>query len=461
VALLALPALAQAQSWSALNNRAPFSASDAEQLTDGRILVQAYYSGSYWTLTPDNTGSYVNGTWTQVATLPPAYLPLYHTSEVLNFGRVVVAGGEYNFGSQDWTNLAAIYDPVANTWTSLAAPTGWNNIGDAQSVVLPNNTMMMANAITSQQAILDPATLTWTNTGTGKADGNNEEGWTLLPDGSVLTVDTKNGTNSELWRNGSWSSAGRTIVQLTDGFGEIGPAILRPDGTVFYIGGTDATAIYTPVFNGVGTWAVGPTFPGGNDVADGPAALLPDGNVLTGASPGVFNPPVTFFEYDGTSLNMVPGTPNSPSNTSFQGRMLVLPTGQIMYTDGSTDVEIYTSTGHAKAAWKPVVNNFPSTVTRGQHYQIRGVQFNGLGAGCAYGDDAQCSTSFPLVRITNMGSHHVVYCRTYDHSTMAVATGHATVSTKFDAPASLESGASTLQVVANGIASKPVSITVN
>ena len=40
-------------------------------------------------------------------------------------------------------------------------------------------------------------------------------------------------------------------------------------------------------------------------------------------------------------------------------------------------------------------------------------------------------------------------------------TGNARVSTRFDVPAAAETGASTLVVVANGIPSKPVSITVN
>jgi hypothetical protein len=43
---------------------------------------------------------------------------------------------------------------------------------------------------------------------------------------------------------------------------------------------------------------------------------------------------------------------------------------------------------------------------------------------------------------------------------MGVATGKATVSTNFDVPAGMETGASSLVVVANGIPSKTVSITV-
>jgi len=42
-----------------------------------------------------------------------------------------------------------------------------------------------------------------------------------------------------------------------------------------------------------------------------------------------------------------------------------------------------------------------------------------------------------------------------------VATGSATIMTNFDVPAGMETGASKLEVVANGIPSTKVSITVN
>src|SRR5215510_13050834 len=97
-------------------------------------------------------------------------------------------------------------------------PAGWRTIGDAQSVVLANGTYMQANCCTRQTALLDAKTLTWTPTGAGKFDVNDEEGWTLLPDGKVLTVDAyvfqydPAGTNSELYDpvTGTWSSAGST-----------------------------------------------------------------------------------------------------------------------------------------------------------------------------------------------------------------------------------------------------------
>jgi len=54
----------------------------------------------------------------------------------------------------------------------------------------------------------------------------------------------------------------------------------------------------------------------------------------------------------------------------------------------------------------------------------------------------------------------VFYARTHDHSTMGVQTGSTTVYTFFDVPATIDKGAGTIQVIANGIASLPVAISV-
>jgi hypothetical protein len=94
-------------------------------------------------------------------------------------------------------------------------------------------------------------------------------------------------------------------------------------------------------------------------------------------------------------------------------------------------------------------------------YQISGTQFNGLSqAGGGMGDEYQSSTNYPLVQITNNSTKDVFYARTHDHSTMGVATGSTPVSTNFDMPSNAETGASSLVVIANGIPSAPVSVTV-
>ena len=454
-----------AQTWTPLTNQPNFSASTALLLTDGTVMVHDAGGQNWWRLTPDAGGSYINGTWSQLASLPAGYSPLYYASAVLKDGRVIVMGGEYNFFNAVWTNLGAIYSPLTNKWKKMKAPAGWTTIGDAQSTTLADGTFMLANCCTKDAALFDAKTLTWTPVGAGKADINDEEGWTLLPSGKVLTVDASNGLNSELLDPGTgmWSLAGSTIVSLVEpSSSELGPAVLRPDGTVFATGATGHNAVYN---TGTGTWSAGPDFPniGGVflDIADGPAALLPNGNVLCGASPGVFHANTRFFEFDGVNLNPVAAPPNAPFFSSYEGRMLVLPTGQVMFTDGSNDVEIYTSVGSPNPAWAPAITKVPKILIHGKTYTLKGTQLNGLSEGAAYGDDAQAATNYPLVRITNDGTGRVFYARTKNHSSMGVATGNALVSTHFTVPLGIDLGPSQLVVVANGIASDPVSVTIN
>jgi hypothetical protein len=434
-------------------------------------MVHQYLSAAWWRLTPDITGSYLNGTWTQLASMPSGYAPLYFGSAVLADGQVVVEGGEYNGGTDDETNLGAIYNPTTNAWTSIKAPSGWTHIGDASSAVLPDGTFMLGNCgscgpFELAQALLDETTLTWTITGTGKADQNSEEGWTLLPTGDVLTVDVWNGTESELYNpnTGDWTLAGSTVAKLVNvPCSEIGPAVLRPDGTVFAVGGTSNTAIYD---SSTGVWTAGPIFSGKLGSVDGPAAILPDGNVLVDVGPisPCYASGSKFFEFNGTTLTAVTAPANAADDPSYVGRLLVLPTGQVLFTDADGTVknaEIYTTTGTYESAWQPTITSVATTLSPGStNNPIEGTQFNGLSQGGMYGDDAQMATNYPLVRIENKATRHIFYARTHGHSTMGVATGSTIVSTTFDVPADIETGASAIFVVANGIpsAAKPVTI---
>ena len=173
-------------------------------------------------------------------------------------------------------------------------------------------------------AKLDPVTLTWTGLkGSGKADRYSEEGFTLLPDGSVLTVDVPNGTHAERYfpQTDTWTSAGNTVAPLA-AFTEIGPQVLRPDGT-------DSWADYrhTGVYDvAAGKWSAGPDFPGssnGKQIASGDvgAVLLPNGNVLVNS--GAF-----LFEFDGIHLNPVPYGNAAGEANCYEP--LLLPTGQVL-----------------------------------------------------------------------------------------------------------------------------------
>jgi len=179
--------------------------------------------------------------------------------------------------------------------------------------------------------------------------------------------------------------------------------------------------------------------------------LLPSGHVLIATLSG------RFYEYDGTTLSVTGALTDNGGNTAYS--VLPLPNGQILVTGGVT--QIYSGSGTANPAWAPTITVAPATVTRGSTYSISGTQFNGLSQAAAVGDELNAATNYPLVRITNKASGHVIYARTHDHSSMGVATGSTIVSTMFNVPASTETGASTLSVVANGIGAVPVEVTVN
>ena len=88
-------------------------------------------------------------------------------------------------------------------------------IGDSPSTVLPNGDFLIGDKIDQKIAELNPKTMTWKSLkSTGKADFNAEEGWTLLPNGTVLTYDVKNAPNSEIYDPvaETWTSAGSTVA---------------------------------------------------------------------------------------------------------------------------------------------------------------------------------------------------------------------------------------------------------
>jgi hypothetical protein len=176
-------------------------------------------------------------------------------------------------------------------------------------------------------------------------------------------------------------------------------------------------------------------------------------------SPGVFTPPAYYYLFNGKKLKNIAAPPNAANDASYNIRLLTLPTGQVLEEDGSTDIEIYTPGGKVKTKYAPRINSVPSTLTHGSTYKIVGRLFNGMSQTNFYGDDATEATNYPLVRITNNSTGHVFYCRTHDHSFMGVAY-KGSVSTNFDVPSSIETGASTLVVVSNGISSSGVSVTV-
>jgi hypothetical protein len=433
---------------------------------DGTVYVAEDNTGIWYKLTPNKFGDYVHGSWSPIATMPSGYQPLYFASQILPDGKMLIEGGEYNgSGTEVWTNLGAIYDPVNDNWTSVSPPTGWSDIGDAQSVLLTNGQFMMAHIDDASDALFNESTLSWTiQSGSGKDDRNDEEGYNLLPNGKVLTIDDENALSTGVQRaqvytrsTGAWTSAGTLPSVLVHGNDEeLGPMVQRPNGQMFAIGGNSQTAVY----KGGTRWAAGPTLPGGYDAADGPASILPDGRVLLQAEQSLFAPPSHFWVYNGHTLTQVSDPANAASDPSYVGRMLVLPTGEVMWDDGSGDLEVFSPTGTADPSWAPTITSVGSTIAGGSRQSLAGTQLAGLSGGAAYGDDYQSNTNYPLVRITKNATGVVTYARTYKESTHSIEPGQ-TGTMSFRVPANTPTGASTLVVVANGIASAPQNVTIN
>ena len=304
-----------ASPWTPLKNPPPFKTPGTMLLeSNGTVLVhdepdtnKLAATNAWYKLTPDSKGSYIDGTWSKIASMPDRYAPLYFASAILPDGRMIVEGGEYLGKKAAWTNKGAIYNPVTNTWASVAPPPGWTNIGDAASNVLTNGTFMLQQAcqtcLTNPEAsvadaLLDAKTMTWrVIPAVGKEDPNDEEGWTLEPSGQLLTVEVWALPQAQLFNPStkSWSFAGAMAAKgnPVNPFPvvEVGPQVEMPGGNTFVVGAgtstqepptkctTDAktqTALYHFKAGTAGTWTAGPEIPaiGGKEYAstDGPGS---------------------------------------------------------------------------------------------------------------------------------------------------------------------------------------------
>jgi Kelch motif len=205
--------------WTPLGNQSGFSSNLMLLLTDGTVICQHSNSKMWGRLTPDPTGSYIHGSWDQIADMKTARM--YYASAVLADGRMIVAGGEYN-GGKDAVDLLSveIYDPVRNLWSDLPVPANFQHIGDAPCSVLPDGRFLIGSIESPETAIFNPNLGNWMagprklklGISANAPNSSSEETWTLLRDGSVLTVDCTKHPYSERCdpSKPTWLSAGET-----------------------------------------------------------------------------------------------------------------------------------------------------------------------------------------------------------------------------------------------------------
>jgi hypothetical protein len=447
--------------WAALAHAAPDGIATMMLLSDGTVMAQGGAVGgdcskAWYRLTPDAFGSYANGTWSSLASMQLERL--YYASNVLPDGRVLLVGGEYSGSgcSANWTNTGEIYDPVANTWTDIAN-FPQTLFGDDPSEVMPDGRVLAGYVTGVQTYIYDPAANAWTFAADKlHGDQSDEETWLNLPDGSVLSWDVFSLPHSQRYvpSSNQWIDAGDLPVNLSSsGVGyEAGPATLLPDGRAFFAGATNHTALYTPSTN---TWAAGPDMPAGIGADDAPGALLPSGHFVFAADTPLFNAPTRLYDYDYTTngLTEMTGLPeglNIGSTPAYSYRMLVLPTGQVLVTSGTNQLYVYSGDGGPDSSWRPAVTGV--TPNGSMTYQLSGTRLNGISEGASYGDDAEMSSNYPIVSLTD-GSGKVYYARTSNWSLTGVQTGSTVETVNFTLPAGLPKGSYSLYVSGAGISS--------
>ncbi len=489
--LLAISSLnAQTGTWTKVTTSAPHNNQGCMLLlTDGTVICHNSNGGTYGTgwdkLTPDATGSYVNGTWTSIASMHNDRL--FFPTQVMPNGEVFAAGGEYGPGG----TAGEYYNPVANTWTLTGAVVSTQNIYDGNSQILPDGRILVG-----VQDGLHPSfdnlyysnvTNAWTTAPISVTPYNHDEAeWLKLPDSSILFVGIAS-TASCRYRpqTSTWITDGTVPTNLYDVYGEeAGAAFMLPNGKAVFFGARGTNATYTPTGNTTnGAWATTGSFPTvrGTQVGqpDAAGAMMVNGHILLSCSPigtsanNEFNAPIYFAEYDYTTgvctqvKSAIPGTgvggDSIPGESCYQCSMLDLPNGTVMMAvnqAGNTLSKyywIYTPGSAAIAAGKPTINSILADGC--PNYKITGKLFNGISEGAAYGDDWQESTNYPLVRLSN--GTDVYYAKTTNWNRIgAVQTDSLEDTAVFTTPAALPSGTYSLVVVVNGFASNPVLFTV-
>ncbi len=517
LALYLTSAPVHAHSWTQVtaSGSAPSNVGLMLLLPDGTVLANENTDqngdSGWYLLTPDSSGHYYDGTWTAVSSMN--YTRLFFSSQVLQDGRVFIAGGEDGNGSA----TAEIYNPItdplnpgheanpaSNPWTVINPPTSLLNPSagspvvngdqaflDATSELLPAGNVLdapVAPNASGETLNYNATTNIWAEGGTlANGEGNEDEAsWVKLPDNSILTIGPFNQTAQRFipassGTTGSWQADTSVPVQIFDSnLGEEGPGNLLPNGKAFFSGGTGNTVIYTPTgTTSPGSWTVGPVVPQNLAPDDAPGAMMNNGKILCcfapmgGATKATqYQPPTSFFEYDYTvgangsftEVGAPYGTAGGPNNmlqapnACYVFEMLDLPDGTVLMSNFGGTLYIYTpdaNTNSTVASLAPTISSVTQNVNG--DYLLKGTLLNGFSEGAAYGDDAQMSSNYPIVYLKS-GSN-VYYARTHNWSSTGVRQTGKTVSTEFDPPLNLPSGTYSLYVSANGLVSSAYSFT--
>jgi hypothetical protein len=320
-----------------------------------------------------------------------------------------------------------------------------------------------------------------------------------LHDGRALVIGANQHTALYTQTTNTWSAGPDILGTLRNPFGTIeealfgaddAPAALMPNGHVLFAadagpnlveskgGTTSGSAIITHLYSTAGLqvyWSVAQANGKSDEIPPGAYITSIDSSHqihisvnATGSAPsidlllgGIFSNPTELFDFDPSSGRTSPvrpalADPNLASDPAFIDRMLVLPTGQVLFSDGEgSQLYVFTPSGSADPAYWPVVDRVDY---RGDGvFELTGRRLNGPSDASAYGDDVQSNENYPIVRLED-SSRNIFYCRSRDWSATGIDTGRETV--EFTLNPAIAPGNYELTVSAGGISSAPFRVIV-
>jgi uncharacterized protein (TIGR03437 family) len=350
------------------------------------------------------------------------------------------------------------YDPVANKWMPISPADGTANgtlpvlsslsVGNELGPLLRlQDDRIFVIGGNGHTALYTPSTNTW-NAGpdmVGLLGGQpfrfaaDDAAAAALPNGHVLLAgDTGNGiaSSGDVTQGSAIVGSIPSTAQLQTGWTVAGSGI--PSGAT--IKSIDSPSQVTMTANATATAT---------------AVSIQFGST--------FSNPVQLFDFDPVANLISAASPvlNDPAlNTAraYYTQMLMLPTGQVLFSDATNQLYVYTPDGEAPESLLPSIT---SVAGKGDgSFTVVGTQLTGQSAGAAYGDDEQNDTNFPIVSLAN-GAGSVFYCRSSNWSYIGVGGGSTPQTVDFTLHPAITPGDYSLVVSGAGLRSKPLFVRIS
>jgi N-acetylneuraminic acid mutarotase len=298
----------------------------ATLLPNGKVLVAGGMTGQ-WLATAELYDP-ATGTWSQAGSMNLRRSD--HAATLLPNGKVLVVGGEAGPDDPEPAATPELYDPATNTWSPTGSLVGGAHAGSVATLLPNGKVLTVAGYVLPPYGVVaqlyDPDTDTWSLSGTPA------EAWTgskavLLTSGKVLLIGGMSGNGAELYdpATGTWSLTG-SMTTTRNMF----TAVRLTDGRVLAAGGSPSARaeVYDPVS---GTWSAAGSMSVARYLTD--STLLPNGKVLiAGGQSGaaVLYASADLFSLSGALLTTTPDSltfGQQPLNTSSAPRTVMLTNG--------------------------------------------------------------------------------------------------------------------------------------